>query len=96
MDEPGHPRFHVIEQVAVEKPVAGFIGIKLKDGGGHWCDINRMLQGSMITLAVQYPEEVTVEVHRVVHHGPVDHDETDYFPFPDQDMVGLGEWLVVQ
>jgi hypothetical protein len=39
----------------------------------------------MITLAVDNPEKVAVQVHGMMHHGTVDHDESGDFTFMDQD-----------
>jgi hypothetical protein len=45
------------------------------------------LSGARSPLAVDHPEEVAVEVHRVVHHGSVDHDEPNRLPLTNTDGV---------
>ncbi len=85
----------MIEQVAVEKPVAGLVRHKLDDGGGHRFDINRVLERRAIALAVDHAEKMAVQMHRVVHHGAVDHDEPNHLSLADEDVVLGADRLVV-
>jgi hypothetical protein len=41
----------------------------------------------VIALAVDDPEKVAVKMHRVVHHGAVDHNKAYDFTLADKDRV---------
>ena len=69
----------------MKKPVTKLISIKLYDGRGHGGNVNRMFEGCMITLAVDNPEEVAVQMHGMVHHGAVDHDKSGDLSLVDKD-----------
>ena len=74
-----HSGMHVVQQVAVKEPVADLPGVELDHRGAHGFDVDGVLQRRVISLPIQYPEEMAVQVHGVVHHGAVDHNEADYF-----------------
>ena len=63
-DHPRHARFHVIEQMTVEDPVALFVGEKFDRRLTHWRHINRVLERRKLALAVQ--------MQRMMHHRVVD------------------------
>ena len=54
------------------------------------------LSGSVIALIVDYAEEVAVQMHGMVHHGAVDHDEAYDLAFADTDRVAFRKRLVVE
>src|ERR1035437_7557833 len=93
---PRHAAFHVIEQVAVKKPVAELFRRKLDYCGCHGGDINGVLERRVVTLSVEHPEEMPVQMHRVMHHGAVDHDEAHDFIAFDFNVIGFGERFVVE
>jgi hypothetical protein len=96
MHHPRHAAHHVIEEVAVEKPVAELVRRELDHGGRHGGDIHGVLERREFTLGVEHPEEMPVQMHRVMHHGAVDHDEPHDFTAFDFNVIGFGQRLVVQ
>jgi len=96
VDDPRHAAFHMVEQVAVEEPITGLVGIEFNDRGGHRRHIHGVLERRPLILpAVQHPEEVAVQVHGMVHHGAVDHDEAGHLAPSDRDDVVRREGGVV-
>ena len=58
-----HPRIHVIDEVTVEEPVAGFlVGEPLDRALTHRRNVDRVLQRREVSLAVEHAEEVPVKV----------------------------------
>jgi len=89
MNHPGHATFHMIEQMTVKKPISEFVGFEFDYGGGHGGNIDSVFEWSEVALFVDNSEEVAVKVHRVVHHGSVDHYKSCHFTFPDSDRVAF-------
>jgi hypothetical protein len=68
-----HARIHVVEQMAVEEPVATFfVGKPLDRSFAHRWYIDGVLQRRAFALPIEQSEEVTVQMQRVVHHRVVD------------------------
>jgi hypothetical protein len=94
-EDAAHAAHHVVEDVAVEEPVARFGGGELDGVGLHGHDVQHVLQRGMVALAVHHPEEVAVQVHGVAHHAVVVEDDAHVLALADQDAVGLRNGLVV-
>ena len=71
-DHPRHAGFHVIEQMTMKHPVSLFVGEKFDGCLSHWRHINRVLERRKLALAVEQPEEVAVQMQRMMHHRVVD------------------------
>jgi hypothetical protein len=50
----------------------------------------------MVALAIYDPEEVAMQVHWMVHHCAIDHDEASDFAFMDKDRISFGKGFVVE
>src|SRR3546814_9710804 len=71
---------HVIEQVAVEGPVALLVGGKVEGSAASWLHDHRMLLWLPVRRrAVDQFEEMAVQMDRVRHHRIVDEFHTDTF-----------------
>ena len=71
-DDPHHAGMHVVEQVAVERPVAGRVGGQVEVDVAAGQDPHRVLERLVRRIAVDHLEEMAVDVHRVGHHRVVD------------------------
>ena len=90
MHHPRHAAHHVIKQVAVKKPVAELVRRKLDHGGRHGGDIHRVLERCVVPLGVDHAEKMPVQMHRVMHHGAIDHDEPHHFTALDFNGIAFG------
>src|SRR3546814_6740245 len=71
---------HVIEQVAVEGPVALLVRGKVEGSAASWLHDHRMLLWLPVRRrAVDQFEEMAVQMDRVRHHRIVDEFHTDTF-----------------
>jgi hypothetical protein len=52
-------------------------------------DIYGVIERRVFTPGVYDPEEMPVQIHRVMHHGAVDYDEPYNFTAFDFTMIGL-------
>jgi hypothetical protein len=77
----------VVEDVAVEEPVLVCVGFELDRRRRHRRDVDGVLERRALPLPVEHPEEMPVEVHRVMHHRPVRHFEAHAFALPDSDRI---------
>jgi hypothetical protein len=50
----------------------------------------------MIALTIDDPEEMSMQVHWMVHHCPVYHDEASDFAFMDKDRISFRKGFVVE
>ena len=57
--------------MAVKKPIANFVCIKFDDRGGHRGNIDGMFKWSVVSLAVDNTEKMPVQMHGMMHLGPV-------------------------
>jgi hypothetical protein len=48
-----------------------------------------VLERGAVALPVDNSEKVAMQVHRVVHHRTVDHDETNDLALTDEDVVAF-------
>src|SRR3546814_12421536 len=67
-----HAREHVVEQVAVERPVARRIGREIPGNRSARHDVHRMLARRELPMPGHHLEEMPVDVDGVVHHCVVD------------------------
>ena len=90
---PAHAAHHVVQDMAVEKPVAArFLrSVKLNHLGVHGLDIRCKLERRKIPMPVHQPEKMPVQMHGMPHHGIVGQDYAHILPFPDHDPVRLGK-----
>ena len=65
---PCHAGMHVIQQMAMEQPVALFISFKLDRPFSHRRHIDRVLERRVISLTLNHPEKMAMQVQRVMHH----------------------------
>ena len=88
-ENPAHAAHHVVQDVAVEKPVAPRLlrGIELNHLRGHGLDIHRELQRGKISVPVDQAEKMPVQVHGVPHHRIIGQDDADILAFPDHNPV---------
>ena len=73
----------------MEEPVSTFRGSEFQGICLHGHDIHRILQRCIVTLSIQEPEEMTMQMHRMPHHRPVVQDDPYILTFIDQDPVRL-------
>ena len=73
--------------MTMKKPVAAFGRGKFEGIGFHWHDIDHLFHGRKFALAIDEPEEMSVEVHGVAHHRSIVKDDPDIFAFLYQDPV---------
>ena len=73
MNHASHAALHVVQEVAVEKPVTEFICVKLDHYGGHGSDVNGVFERCMASVAIDDPKEMVMEMHRMMHHRSIDH-----------------------
>ena len=57
----------------MEKPVTKFIRVELDHCGGHGSDVNGVFEWGMAAMAIDDPEEMAMEMHRMMHHRSIDH-----------------------
>ena len=90
-ENPPHAAHHVVQDMAVEKPVAARLlrRVKLNHLGGHGLDVRRELERGKIPVPVHQPEKMPVQVHGMPHHGIVGQDDAYILPFLDHDPVRL-------
>ena len=95
-EDPRHAGVHVVEQVAVEQPVAALVGLELDRPLAHRRDVDGVLQRRSVPLAFEHSEEVAVQVNRVVHHRVVEQLQPQHFAALDLDHAVLGHGLAVE
>src|ERR1700735_4226532 len=95
MKDPAHPAHHMIQYMTMEEPVATLRRRELQGIGLHRHDIFYLFQWRIITLPVQHPKEMPVQMHRMPHHRPVIQDDPYILTPPDQYPVRLGDGLVI-
>ena len=95
-DDPRHAGLHVVEQMAVKKPVARFIRLKLNRRPAHRRHVHRVLERREGILPVEQPEKMPVQMQRVVHHRVVDELNAKHLPALDSDGRVLAQGLVIE
>ena len=86
----------MIEQVAMEHPVPGFIGFELDGVAAHGRDVHGMLQRGACPVLVDQAEEESVQVDRVVHHGVVNQLHAQDIALFDRDHTLLGHGPAIE
>src|SRR3546814_4307039 len=71
-DDAHHPRVHVIEKVAMERPVAERVGCEIKARSPARLDEHRMLARRAVALPRHQLEKMAVQVDRMAPHRIVD------------------------
>src|SRR3546814_7620678 len=75
-DDAHHPGVHMVEQMAMERPIADCIGGEIEARGAPRLDKHRMLARRAIALPRDQFEKMTVKVNRMAHHRIVRSEET--------------------
>src|SRR3546814_10098529 len=86
-DDAHHPRVHVIEKVAMERPVAERVGCEIKARSPARLAEPRMLARRAVALPRHQLEQMAVQVDRMAHHRIV--DEVDPYPLALDEGNGL-------
>ena len=95
-NDAAHAGGHVVEGVAVEKPVLLGVGRKLDGDDAHRRDVERVFHGRVGALGVHQAKHVPVQVHGVAHHGQVLQHHAHVLALADRNSIGHGQGLVVE
>src|SRR5688572_7934065 len=82
--------------MAVKKPVAILVCCKFYCVCLHRHDVKDVLQGCVISLAINHAEVMAMQVHRVTHHGIISQDQAYLLSSFYENSVGFIDGLVVQ
>src|SRR6516165_11404206 len=91
-----HPRLHVVEEMAMERPAAGRIGGDEITEALARFDVDRVLVGTVFAVPVLQLAPQPMQMDRVLHHRVVDQYEPDPVTALELDRPGFGKLLAVK
>src|SRR6516165_3901892 len=91
-----HPRLHVVEEMAMERPATGCIGGDEITEALARFDVDRVLVGTVFAVPVLQLAPQPMKMDRVLHHRVVDQYEPDPVAALELDRPGLGKLFAVE
>src|SRR5665213_3464909 len=90
-----HATHHVIQNMAMKKPIAIVTRRELYSVDFHRHDVYHVFEWRIIAHAIQYSEVVAMQVHGVPHHRLVIQNNANILSLTNQNSIRIGKHDVV-